>query len=192
MQTPYSPYQIVLHWLSAIIIIWSTISGFWVSFFEMDPAVKNWVSFFNISLTTLFIPVFAVRIYLAYRQPSDIKAEARTLNDSLALWAHRGLYGLTTVVLLTGVMMMDRPINIFGLVSIPQPLDNPELIDVFFKIHVAACWILALLIGLHIAAVIKHEISGNPVMKRMSLKSSNDIPPHAPHNSGKEESAQPK
>ena len=192
MQTPYSASQIILHWISAVIIIWATLSGFWISVFDIEPAIKNWVSFFNISLTTLFIPVFAVRIYLAYRQPTAVEAQAPLLSNVLATWAHRLLYGLTTVVLITGVMMMDRPINIFDQVLIPQPLTDPAWIELFFKVHVAACWVLALLIGLHIAAVIKHEISGNRVMKRMSLSRSNDENPGALPNALKEDSTQPK
>lgn len=191
MQTSYSTSQIILHWISAVIILWATLSGFWISLFDLDPDLKNWVSFFNVSLTTLFIPVFAVRIYLACRQPTHPEAPARTLDTLMAAWAHRLLYGLTTVVLLTGVMMMDRPINIFDWVLIPQPLTDHGLIDLFFKIHVVACWVLALLIGLHVAAVIKHEASGNPILKRMSLSRANGQGAGARPDAAKEDDAPP-
>ena len=54
----YSTQQIILHWLSAIIIIWATLSGFYVAFCHPDQPVKEWIGFFNVSLTTLFIPFF--------------------------------------------------------------------------------------------------------------------------------------
>jgi cytochrome b561 len=74
-----------------------------------------------------------------------------------------------SIVLVTGVLMMDRPINVFGLVEIPQPLGNSFLIAQFTTVHVWACGVLSALIALHVGAVIVHEICGRRVLRRMSL-----------------------
>ncbi|CAK9886650.1 MAG: hypothetical protein XXXJIFNMEKO3_03095 [Candidatus Erwinia impunctatus] len=58
MDAKYSWQQVVLHWLSAIIIIWATISGFMIFFLQPAQEIKDIIGFFNVSLTTVFIPFF--------------------------------------------------------------------------------------------------------------------------------------
>ncbi|WP_235515057.1 cytochrome b/b6 domain-containing protein [Erwinia sp. Leaf53] len=59
----YAWQQVVLHWLSAVVIIWATITGFYAAMFETTPEIKEWIGFFNVSLTTVFIPFFILRVY---------------------------------------------------------------------------------------------------------------------------------
>jgi cytochrome b561 len=87
----------------------------------------------------------------------------------LALFAHTLIYLVISLVLVTGVLMMDRPIDVFGLLEIAQPLSDPGLISRFLTLHVWACIFLALLIVLHIGAVIVHELCGHRVLRRMSF-----------------------
>jgi len=87
--------------------------------------------------------------------------------ERLASWMHKSIYLMTAVVLLTGILMMDRPINIFDLVLIPAPLNDLQWIDRFFVIHVWACVMLLVQVALHIAAVIKHEMCGRRILKKM-------------------------
>jgi cytochrome b561 len=95
----------------------------------------------------------------------------RTLGflEKLALFAHTLIYFVISLVLVSGVLMMDRPIDVFGLFEIAQPLSDPELISRFLTLHVWACVFLALLIVLHIGAVIVHELCGHRVLRRMSF-----------------------
>ena len=37
MKKKYSWQQVILHWISALIIIWATISGFYVGLFDVSP-----------------------------------------------------------------------------------------------------------------------------------------------------------
>lgn len=53
----YSTSQKLLHWVSAVIIVWALLSGFFVAVFSVPASVKAWVAFFNVSLTTVYIPV---------------------------------------------------------------------------------------------------------------------------------------
>jgi cytochrome b561 len=85
----------------------------------------------------------------------------------LARIAHCAIYVLTAVVLLTGVLMMKEPADVFGLVRFGPVLTQPELHEWFTRLHIGSCIALAALLALHIAAVIKHQMSGNPVLKRM-------------------------
>lgn len=163
----YSRLQIILHWISAAVILWALLSGFYVSVIEVAPEIKSMVGFINVSVTALFIPVFILRLYVAVRGSHSLCQVGRPLMERLASWMHKSIYLITAVVLLTGILMMDRPINIFDLVFIPAPLNDPYWIERFFFIHVWACVILLFQVVLHIAAVIKHEMCGRRILKKM-------------------------
>ncbi|WP_392893566.1 cytochrome b [Pseudomonas migulae] len=165
----YSTQRVWLHWLSAAVIVWTLISGFYVAAIDSSPKVSRWVAFLNVSLTTVYIPFFVWRfiIFVAHARHTSV----RTLGfmGKLALFAHTLIYLVISLVLVTGVLMMDRPIDVFGLVEIAQPLSDPGLIAWFLTLHVWACVFLALLIVLHVGAVIIHELCGHRVLRRMSF-----------------------
>lgn len=164
----YSTTQKWLHWVSAIVILWSLLSGFYVAVFTVPESVKAWVGFFNVSLTALYIPVFVLRIYCSFTHGLDAFVK-RSPQEWLALLVHKAMYGVLGVVLVTGVLMMDRSINIFNLVFIP-PFDNdPAEIAAFTRVHVLSCVVLLLVLMAHIGAVVLHELRGNRVMARMSF-----------------------
>ncbi|WP_248805734.1 cytochrome b [Pseudomonas sp. MWU13-2100] len=160
----YSGTRIFLHWLSAAVILWALISGFYVALFDVSWVLKEAVSFFNVSLTTLFIPFFVVRAFLSFFQERQM---LRTPAQWTAFWVHKCMYLVTGVVLTSGVMMMDRAINVFDVLSIPAPLESAGLIAVFKKIHDVSCVVLAVLVVLHMGAVIRHEVSGHRILRRM-------------------------
>jgi cytochrome b561 len=162
--TSYSAVRVLLHWFSAIIIVWALVSGFAMAWFDFTPAVKAWVSYFNVSLTALLIPFFFLRLLLALKPAAA--ASAMPL-ERLAAIAHWVLYAVTSLVLVTGVLMMDRPINIFGWLVLPAPLESAGLIAQFFQVHLWSCGVLAVLVALHLAAVIKHHCHGRQVLRRM-------------------------
>lgn len=165
----YSKRRVLLHWVSAAIILWTLVSGFYVAYVPVPVAIKQWVGSLNVSLTTVFIPLFAWRLWLFFSN-LEIRAAATCLNKSLALAVHAVIYLTTSVVLVTGVLMMTTPINVFGLVQIPQPLDDRQLTDLAFTVHILSCLALALLVALHICAVVWHESSGRRVLRRMTFK----------------------
>ncbi|SEN34128.1 cytochrome b561 [Pseudomonas sp. ok272] len=165
----YTAAQKFLHWLSAVIIIWALGSGFYVSLFEVALPIKQWIAFFNVSLTTVFIPFFLVRLALAFqRRPVSVPCNASKV-ERLAALVHGAMYGVVSVVLVTGVLMMDRPITVFDLVFIPQPLDDPYWLQLFLSLHIWACLLLAGLLVLHVAAVLKHEVTGQRVLLNMGF-----------------------
>ena len=85
----------------------------------------------------------------------------------LAFIIHTMMYLTVVTVLVSGVLMMDKPIVFFNVVSVPQSVDNSEVQEVFALMHTQACALLMLLVCVHLAAVIKHHCSGRPIFKRM-------------------------
>lgn len=163
----YTPQQKYLHWVSAVIIVWALVSGFYVALFDVTSATKSWVAFVNVSITTVLIPLFVWRLYLALTRRTGSVGQRYSFTEKLVVFAHWIIYLVIGIVLITGVLMMDRPITVFDLFFIPQPLKDPYWIGLFFTVHIWSCAVLALLVAVHVAAVLTHEIVGHRVLKRM-------------------------
>jgi len=163
----YSTPRVLLHWIFALVIIWATVSGFGNAMLDLPDALSDGINFINVSLTAVLIPLFALRIYFALAHPV---AHAPDEGNQVLVNGHLGLYVMTALVLGTGVLMMERPINMFALMLIPQPLTEALLTSFFNTVHKACCVVLALLVAGHVAAVAVHHRCGHPLLQRMSLR----------------------
>ncbi|WP_343047954.1 cytochrome b/b6 domain-containing protein [Pseudomonas reactans] len=170
----YSGSQVWLHWMSTVVILWALLSGFYMAVFDVAKNIKNGLAFFNISLTTLYIPFYIFRLYSSFFHGFSSGGKRRSLSDYMALLVHKSIYMVLGVVLVTGVLMMDRPINVFNFLRIAQPLADPVAIHGFTQVHIQACMVLLALVVLHVGAVIVHESCGRPVLKNMGLSRSGD------------------
>ena len=163
----YSIVQKVLHGLSALTIIWLLMSGFYVGLIMKDSALKIFVGELNVSLSLLLVPLFLLRLCVSFGRGYGALTDEKKLTPWLAFFVHTIMYVLVIIVLISGVLMMERPIIFFNVVTFPQPLISVDLTDFFGRIHTPACVMLAALITLHMAAVIKHQLAGQSVIKRM-------------------------
>ncbi|EJM94185.1 cytochrome B561 [Pseudomonas sp. GM74] len=166
----YSRQRVLLHWLSAAVILWTLLSGFLVAGFEVSTHIKESVAFFNVSLTTVFIPFYVWRLFLFFTHTRFSGMSSLAPVEALALFVHALIYLIVGAVLVTGVLMMDRPIDVFGVVEFGQPLNDPRLTALFATVHMWACVVLSLLLTAHIGAVIVHEACNHRVLRRMSLR----------------------
>lgn len=162
----YSQTAKLLHWISAAIIVWATVSGLVASKFAGDP-VRSWVSSLNVSLTMLLIPVFVIRLLyrLAGTQPAP--ADMPQGIQRAARIGHAALYAMTAVVLASGVLMMEQDIRVFEWITIRRPLGGRALNEMFGMVHHGSSIALALLVLGHVAAVVVHHANGTPVLHRM-------------------------
>ena len=72
-----------------------------------------------------------------------------------------------TIVLLSGVLMMEKDFTVFNLFSISRLIDTPEVQKAFRILHTYSTRILAVCIVLHVLALVKHEVSGKRILRRM-------------------------
>ena len=156
-----------LHWLSAVVILWALASGLAMAADLLGPTPKAAVSDFNVAITTVFLPIFLLRMAwtLAGKRPGPLSEQRG--QQLAARVGHCALYAMTSVVLLSGVLMMDRPIDLFGLVNLPQPLTNAQWCEWFADLHRNSSKYLTGLLVLHLAAVAWHELRGRRVLQRM-------------------------
>ncbi|NQZ87802.1 MAG: cytochrome b/b6 domain-containing protein [Saccharospirillaceae bacterium] len=159
----------ILHWLSALVILWATIGGLYIILLDTEEHIKLQISELNISITTLFIPIFCFRILYRVTRKSPLEQGIMpTIEEKMARLMHNFLYALVSFVLISGILMMDRPVPIFDLFQFTQLLDNSDIITTFKILHKYSTQLLAVCILLHIMAVIKHEIMGKKILKRMT------------------------
>ncbi len=157
-----------LHWLSAVVILWAMSTGLYITFFDVNPDLKKELLSLNVAITFIFIPFFLWRII--HKVQKGIPNYHKSLSEAevkIAKPIHHLLYVLICITLISGTLMIDHEINIFNVFSFPQLIQDNELIT-YFKIgHMYICRILAVFIILHIIAVIKHEVTGTRILKRM-------------------------
>lgn len=169
-QAYYSNTRIALHWLSAIVIIWACITGFWASFFPKQSAIRHFFDIVNPQLTAVFIPFFGWRVAL-YLSSRPWREWPRAMaQERLALIVHGLLYVTIMTVLLTGLLMMPSPWALLGVFPI-------FTLDIFhnqlFFIHKISCVGLVGLIGLHLTGVLYHLRQKRPILNKMRLSSKN-------------------
>ncbi|MDZ5603980.1 cytochrome b/b6 domain-containing protein [Pseudomonas sp. RP23018S] len=165
----YGWEQVLLHWASALVIIWVLISGFYVAYAEVEAPTRAWVGWVNVSLSTVYIPVFVLRCLVRVLKPAPASIDRRALGHLAACIAHQALYWLTALVLLSGVLMMERAIDVFGWWQIPAPLADVTWQGRWFTLHIASCVGLAVVVLVHVAAVCVHQLSGQRILRRMWL-----------------------
>ncbi|MGO4801618.1 cytochrome b [Pseudomonas sp. W22_MBD1_FP4] len=167
MPAPYSTTRIYLHWLSALVILWATVSGFGVALLPVNYPLRQWVEAFNPQITSLFIPIFAWRLWLYLKSPFEQSCGAASLQRRIAKITHTLVYVCVSGVLLTGVMMMNHPVMLLGVMPLPQILHALPTLAEARQVHHVLCAILATLVVLHLSAVLWHQLRGRSVLGRM-------------------------
>ncbi len=163
----YSGLQKGLHAISMMIIVWLMTSGYFAAYITRIPEVKEAVSAFNVALATLFAPVFVFRMCVSFGKGYADVLRSSDVMRYAAFVVHNLIYITTLIVIVSGFLMMNRDIDVFGLFYIPAVITDPRLHRWFSDSHTLACYGLALLLFMHVAAVIKHHLTGRPVLKGM-------------------------
>lgn len=161
----YSKPRIALHWLSAAVILWATFSGFGVTVLDPTHPFRQWVEAFNPQLTSLFIPFFAWRLWLALKAAPH--PQRKTPPQRVASIAHMALYAIVSGVLITGVLMMSHPVVLLALVPLPQLVHSKLALLELHQLHHVLCALLAGLVAVHLMAVVMHQVRGKSVLARM-------------------------
>jgi cytochrome b561 len=163
-----------LHWISAAVIIWATISGFGAAGLEPDDPARHAIAQFNVALTAAFLPLFFLRLVLKLALPSPPPLVPAGPERQLARLAHGAMYLIILVVMVSGLLSVEpgKFTIIPDFLTIAMPATTRANIMVF---HMNACRVLGLLVILHIAAVFWHITKGRPVLERMMPVKNSDL-----------------
>lgn len=169
----YSAVAIALHWVIAAGIIFMIGLGW-----NMEGSESLYQLHKSIGITILLLTVARIVWRLLNRPPAlpgDMKPWEKTLSHGV----HVAFYALMVLMPLTGWLLVstsydfDVPTVLYGLVSWPDIpgvgfLSNETGHAVVEFVHSKLAWVAIILLGLHVAGAVKHEISAEEgVLKRM-------------------------
>lgn len=184
MQTEVSRYNnvaIVLHWLTALLIISMLAGGkYMVSLAESDSlrfTLTQWHKSFG--LTILALTILRIIWRLTHKTPT-LPATMHTWERAVAHASHALFYLLIVFLPLSGWLLVSAsPLNIttylFDWVRVPHlPIvsnasNKAELAEQFHHLHFYASTVLIVLLLLHIGAALRHQFAlKDQLMRRMS------------------------
>ena len=170
----YNSIAIILHWVMAIAFIAMLISGVVMEYAQLEQSLKfNLYQWHKASGVLLLI---AVVLRILWRMISTLKNQIpplpenfKPLEQKAAKLGHLGLYAVMIAMPLTGWMMVSSsvyglPTIVFGWFEWPHipGIQGDEAINkISNRAHMIVGIAFALLIGAHIAAVIKHALFDN-------------------------------
>jgi cytochrome b561 len=172
----YNNGAVLLHWLTALIVVAQVIVGFTFAGMERGPARGDLFTVHKtIGATILILALVRLGWRLAH-PPPPFPTELPRWERIASVWTHRAFYVLLILLPLTGLMAVSGGASAEGKTStallggIPLPLipgvsdDAGEAIG---GIHELLVFVTLALLVLHIAAALKHQIMRQRAAGRM-------------------------
>lgn len=159
--TRYNSVAMALHWLMALMIV-----GLWCLGVTLDELPKgdfrSQMIGLHISVGTLILVLALARLGWRMAKPAPALPDAMQGWERLAAGAgHIGLYALMLLLPLAGIAAVEtggRALNFFGTQILPALMEkSPDLHEGAEEVHSALAWILAVLVGGHALAALRHH-----------------------------------
>ena len=169
----YTITAIILHWLTALLIISAFVMGLvMVDIPGLTPTKLRYFSWHKwLGVTVLMLAVLRVLWRLFHQSPAYPDTMPRW-QQSAARGLHMLLYVLIFAVPLSGYfysLASGVPVVYLGLFELPVLIDaNPALKPVLKAVHFWLNMLLAGSVGVHVAGALKHQfIDRDGVLRRM-------------------------
>jgi cytochrome b561 len=155
----YDATTILLHWLTAALVIFQFASAELWDFFPRPE--RHFLIDSHMSLGVLLTLILAVRIFWRLSAGARLPAASASLLDRGAKALHHLLYALLVIQMPLGFFTRwtdNHPLFVFGIL-IPSPLGpcakaTGRFID---QLHVINAWVIMGLAGVHAAAALIHH-----------------------------------
>ena len=174
-ESDYAPVAVVLHWLTAIVIIGLFILGLWMvdldyynKWYKLAPDIHR-------SIGVLLAITVLLRLALNLLSPTPKpEPNIKPWEHVLARSMHGVLYLFIFAIAMTGYLISTadgRSVDVFGWFSVPATItgmENQE--DLAGKLHYYFAVTILVLAGLHALAALKHHfIDRDNTLKRMLM-----------------------
>ena len=170
----YTSVAIALHWAMALLILFMIWLGW-----NMDDNEVRYQLHKSVGITLLFLTVARIAWRLLNPPPPE-PSTLKPLEQKLSHAVHIAFYALMVIIPLAGWLLVSiSPFQIstvlFGAIDWPHlPFTsglrqgNELLHGIVENIHSKGAWVIIVLLGLHVAGAVKHELGGEEgVLKRM-------------------------
>jgi len=170
----YTTPAVLLHWLLAAAIIAGFLIGMQMADEPPSPVRVRWINYHKwIGITILALSALRLLWRISHRPPrlpDSMPTWQRTASD----WVHRALYVFFFAVPVVGwaySCAMGFHVVYLGWIPLPDLAPkNKALAEVLIDVHATLAWTLAGLVGLHVAAALKHHfVDKDGLLGRMSL-----------------------
>ena len=171
MTDRYTRTAIALHWSVSALVITALCMGWIMTDMDRTPLrleVFDWHKWVGVTVLALFFARALWRLTHPAPPPLPMPAWQRRA----AQFLHGLLYAMLLVQPITGWIYSNasgRPIVYLGLVPLPNLVDkNRALAHTFREIHSDGGMVLAIAVGLHLLAALKHHfIDRDDTLRRM-------------------------
>ncbi|TWI54794.1 cytochrome b561 [Pseudomonas duriflava] len=156
----YSNTQILLHWLTAPLVILIIALPYFDDFFASFLGGRGGVFTLHKSLgiTVLALTLIRILIRIKYGAPALLPPDA-IMQQRLAKLGHYLLYTMLLLMPITGLLLNTRPINVFWLFTL-QPLPLSEAVhEAAEQVHVTVQYAFIVLIVGHISMALWHYLA---------------------------------
>ena len=151
----------LLHWLMALAIVAMFGLGLWMVDLDYYSPYYNSAPNLHKSVGIVLLVALALRFgwRLANVRPND--DDLTPFERTAARIVHWGFYPLLLALMVSGYLISTadgRPIDVFGLFSVPSPGENKGLETVAGNIHAYLSYVVIALAAVHTAAALKHHL----------------------------------
>jgi cytochrome b561 len=177
MNDNYSAVAIVLHWLIAVAVIAMLLSGLAMTDWVADKALQfKMYQWHKASGLLLMLAIIIRLLWRMTHKPPSLPSYMPALEVKAAHITHILFYVLLLAIPLTGWLMVSAssfglPTLIYGWFEwphIPGVSGEKWIEDLAGESHEILTIVMMVLIGLHIAALLKHRIwYGHNILQRM-------------------------
>jgi cytochrome b561 len=157
--TGYGWVSILLHWITAVLILYLLYLGSTIGSLEGDDRVAAVGRHTSAAMLTYLLLVVRVFWRFKFRHPGP-NSEQRGWAFTLGKWTHYAMLIAICAMLVSGPLMQwsyGRPIAVYDWFAIPPPFDASfGLAGILHGIHRVAALFIFLTFLLHIGGVYKH------------------------------------
>jgi cytochrome b561 len=171
----YNNTAMVLHWLVALLIFAAFPLGVVMHDLPLSPTKLQYYSYHKWIGISILLLVIARVVWRFTHIPPPLPASTPRWEVVVSHITHLALYGLLIVIPLSGWLMSSAKgfqVVWFGVLPLPDLVGKDKALgELLATVHQGFNLCLFLLVGMHIAAVIKHKfIDRDQILERMLPK----------------------
>lgn len=153
----YRSQQKIIHWLSAVVVILAfLIIMFKIILSQFLGGMPNiYLLHKSIGVLVFILTIWRIKVIIQYGIP-DVLDKHQRLQRILSKSTQGFIYIFLLIVPLSGYLMSSRPLNFFGMISIPAINVPNDFYQFFHTTHLVSSYLLAILIMLHVIGALYH------------------------------------